>query len=406
MPGIKCECCELVNSTDAKECRRCGALISAPGAAFSETGHREDRRDAPRIEDFPAGGFVESALKKRSRAVQVASVVALAAIAAAVVLNWRYLYNFALGPEPISAESLKTINSPDSLTRYYVSVEPDKVFKTGIQAVEQTFDEYSNNVEKEEVISDYFAISFDQKLLLVEAPAGRIPQRFTGALVELSPDAKGQVVAKIMMKNPETKGAFLPVMLDATDFRQPGYIGFAIGGILLVLACWGLYQTRIWRANAERHPFMKQLARYGAPSELATKIDAEVAAGTGIVPMGSVTLTPSFLLISNPWGAKALPLKDVVWAYKRVVKRSVNFVPVGKTYSAVLHDRLGKRIELRRFGGEQRTDHALISLRQQAPWVLVGYSQNLANAWRSERQQMVAAVDDRRRQVESTAQQT
>ncbi|MGH9759239.1 MAG: DUF6709 family protein [Blastocatellia bacterium] len=406
MPGIKCECCELVNSTDAKECRRCGALIAAPGAAFSQTGHRENQRYAPRIEDFPAGGFVENALKKRSRAVQVASVVALVAIAAAVVLNWRYLYNFVLGPEPISAESLKTINSTDNLTRYYVSVQPDRVLSTGIQAVERTIDEDTNIVEKEEVVSDYLAISFDQKLLLLEAPAGKIPQRFTGALVELPPDVKGQVLAKIMTKSPEAQGAFLPVMLDATDFRQPGYIGFAIGGILLILACWGLHQTQTWRANPERHPFMKQLARYGAPSELAGKIDAEVAAGTGVVPMGSVTLTPSFFLISNPWGAKALPLKDVVWAYKRVVKRSVNFVPIGKTYSAVLHDRLGKRIELRRFGGEQRTDHALISLRQTAPWVLVGFSQNLAHAWRSERQQMVAAVDDRRRQVESAAGQT
>src|SRR5438034_340683 len=47
-------------------------------------------------------------------------------------------------------------------------------------------------------------------------------------------------------------------------------------------------------------------------------------------------VTDQFLLRSTFFSFDVLRLSDLLWAYKKVTKHSVNFIPTGKTYDAVL----------------------------------------------------------------------
>jgi hypothetical protein len=51
---------------------------------------------------------------------------------------------------------------------------------------------------------------------------------------------------------------------------------------------------------------------------------------------GGWLVTDKFLVQSTLFSFDLLRLYDLLWAYKRVTKHSVNFIPTGKTHQAVL----------------------------------------------------------------------
>ena len=185
-------------------------------------------------------------------------------------------------------------------------------------------------------------------------------------------------------------------MLDATGFRTPGWIGLAICLPLYVLGIWNVTKALRRMARPERHPIGRALARFGKPTEIAAAIDAEIKED-GRVPVGRATLTRSWFLRPSTFGMDVIHASELVWIYKKVTKHSTNGIPTGTTFTTVIHTRYGGAVEVA--GNERLTECLLQELHQRAPWVLAGFDQQLAGFWKSDPGGVVAAVDDRRRQV-------
>lgn len=91
----------------------------------------------------------------------------------------------------------------------------------------------------------------------------------------------------------------------------------------------------------------------------------------GIIDLGSYNLTNKFIFKDNNFSFELFILSDLHWIYKKITKHRVNFVPVGKTYCAVLNFKSGKCIEIS--GSEENVDKNLIILVTLCPWVKLGY---------------------------------
>ena len=327
-------------------------------------------------------------------AVNGGIVIVLCALA---LLNGRYLFNFILGPFPTDRKTLVSIADPNQTFDYYVTID-GKVIPPAIgREVEQRINKHTKKVESETVKAEYAVASISNRLLVIKFPgrADASQQQFTGTLVPMPGDMWAKLTQGPENKKHGMDEVFLPYMLDATGFRTPGWIGLGIGLPLYVLCIWNVTRAIRRMAKVERHPISQGLSRFGTPSEVAAGIDAEVKELIRL-PSGKVTLTRSWLLNSSTFGLEVFHVNELVWIYKKVTKHSVNFVPTGSTYAAMIHTRYGGSLEV---PAAHLTDGLLQQLVERAPWVLCGFDEQLAGYWKSDPGGVVAAVDDRRRQV-------
>jgi hypothetical protein len=83
----------------------------------------------------------------------------------------------------------------------------------------------------------------------------------------------------------------------------------------------------------------------------------------------------------------------VIWAYKKVTKHYTNFIPTGKSYAVVICSRDGRSLEIT--SKQKKADGMLEELARRWPWILLGYSDELAAAWKSNRDAVIGVVDAR-----------
>jgi hypothetical protein len=93
----------------------------------------------------------------------------------------------------------------------------------------------------------------------------------------------------------------------------------------------------------------------------------------------------------------ATRLEDLAWMYGKVTQHRTNGVPTGKTYSTLFWDRHGKLLTVN--GKEQAMQDTLQAVYSHAPWAIVGYKTEIEKAWKSNRQSVLAAVEQRRSEV-------
>jgi hypothetical protein len=338
-------------------------------------------------------GYVGRQIERSNRNHLIANTCLLLALVAAAGTSWRYLYNFARGPFPMDRQTLLASTLPGQLQKYYVTVQADKTFDTGIAQYE-TEEGNAHPRAGDAVTAYYYAAQIGDRLLLVKSPQATQATQFAGALVPTSSEEQMQVVARLEAKNPKLHSAFLPCMLDATGFRNAGYWGLGIGVPLLLLALWNLQKGLARKANPELHPIVMRLARYGSPQTVAMEIESEVSAEAGAPTPGRVLLTRSWLLRPNPWGLDIRRLEDLAWEYKKVTKHSVNFIPTGKTYSVMIWDKEGKSLEIS--CKELETQAIIAGVQRRVPWVVAGYSKDAQQLWRKQRAQFLQTVEKRR----------
>jgi len=204
--------------------------------------------------------------------------------------------------------------------------------------------------------------------------------------------SENAVVSPLERQYPQSKGMFLPTMLDATGFRNDGYWALAICLPLFVLAAWCLRLAHERRTQPQRHPILKVLASIGEPQELAASIDAELRIGAKKV--GKATATSSWILRPTTFGLNICQIERLIWVYKKVTRHYHNFIPTGKTFAALLWDRSGRAVEID--GSQEKIDELLAIVLGRAPWVVAGFDKELEHLSKSNWAAFVSAVDERR----------
>lgn len=150
-----------------------------------------------------------------------------------------------------------------------------------------------------------------------------------------------------------------------------------------------------WRylQDASSHPLVRRVASWGDPTGIA--LDAKREADSPRYKGGGWLVTDKYLIQRTAFTFDVLRLSDLLWAYKRVTRDSVNFIPTGKTYVGVLAC-YGGTAEVR--GRETKVDAVLTFAAERAPWAAFGFSEELSKLFRHKTQEFCSAVEQKRRE--------
>lgn len=339
-------------------------------------------------------GYIRQQIRRCNRNLLLSNALILAGVVLATCASWRYLINFALGPVALEKRDLHWNLDVNKEPFYHVTVAGDKVLDTGFREISREVERGTGKVRNERTTAHYVALVVDGRLLIVKSSTDQPGTTLTGSLEKLPSDVRTKFLFPVQEKQPELANLFLPYMLDSTGFRGAGYWGLGIGLPLLALALWNLIKVFGRMTNPERHPIARAVEHFGPLDEVDAAISAEVQQGGNLV-MKTTLVTPSWLLAPSWYGLQVIPVQEVLWVYRKVTNHSVNFVPTGKTHAAVICHHHGVReVE----GGEGPVQRLVEGIFERAPWILVGFDQELQGLWNHNAHAVYQVVEDRRKQ--------
>jgi hypothetical protein len=312
---------------------------------------------------------------------------ALALVGLFAFAQSRYVLNFLGGPYDLAAAELDSIGFVSEAPRYFARVTGSEALDTGIQEITVTT---QNGVETGRSVSaNYYALVVGDRLLVCKSRSG--PRTtFEGSLLPMPGDMEGQ-----LFQTPDMQGIrhrFYPFYLDDEAFRVPGY--WALGALLVFGFLLLKYGRPAWkhRGDPASHPLAERVQGWGDPVGVAVAARREARSPRAKGRNGWM-LTNQFLMRSTFFSFDLLRLSDLLWAYKKVTKHSVNFIPTGKTYEAVLVCYGGAATVQ---GSEKTVDNILTLASERTPWAVFGFTKELESCFNGSSEEFCAAVEQRK----------
>ncbi len=341
--------------------------------------------------------FIGKQIARTNRNLLIVNLLLVGAIAGLFYANAKYMINFFRGAEPVTAADLARAHSVDDRFRTFVRVEAKKSIPSGIRDIEQQVDKYTNKVESETTKAEYKYLLIGDRLLVVKTAPGTpdSTMSYSGELIPIPSDVSRAVIVPVQNDDPTLSDKFLPFMLDTVDYRTAGYWAVGLGVPTLLLSLWNLVRWWGRNQNPTSHPLYRRLTAYGNPEMLSHEIDAAVSAGRA--KFGNAFLAGPWIFQSTAFSLSFLNFDEIVWAYKKVTKHSVNFIPTGKTYAALVCGRTGTILTIP--AKEPVVNSLLQALMQSAPWVLFGYNAEIQGHWSKNRAGLAAVVEEKRKQL-------
>jgi len=327
----------------------------------------------------------------------VAWAVILLAGLGFVCYNARYVNNFFRGPFQLSANDLAQIDDADKAPRYFVTVAGGKIAEMGVQEFET---ETEDGVEKKSAYpsATFYAVQVGNRLLVVKspsAPRGNISGQLKPFYYDLSNDLFTGV------DSPLDSTQCYPFYLDTQGFRTSGYWGIAVAVLVIVLLVALARPALLRLRDIETHPAVKRARLWGDPIGISVEAEREFNGQVRYKAAG-VVLTDNFAFQKGFFAFNLYRFHDLLWAYKKVTQRRVNFIPTGKSYSALLHF-YGGNINF--MAKEKQVEEVLQFAGARAPWAVIGYSAELNKLFTKQVANFCAAIEARRRDLAAKSSQ-
>lgn len=308
--------------------------------------------------------------------------------------KYRYARDFVAGPFPMSASDLEGITDPGQGPHAYITVAGAKAVDTGIKEITTTT---RNGIKQSErVTAGYFAVLVGKRFLIVKSRV-RPNDMIQGGLKPMPEQLRRRLVSSYGPGRVQQN--ILPLLLETEGFRYPGYWAIGIGIVLLFCLYRYLRPAMSVRQDVSRSPVIQRVRKWGDPVSLAVEIENEYRQSVECKSRG-FHVTPKYLIQDSFFTFNVLRFQDLLWAYKKVTRHSVNLIPTGKTYEAILVFYGGSATVP---GKQAGIDEILKSAREKSPWAFFGFSDELAGAFKHDTQKFCAAVEARRQQLSQKA---
>jgi uncharacterized protein DUF6709 len=336
---------------------------------------------------------MESWVLKMIRTAALRRVIVWGAVLAIGVLfflsNSRYVGNFLRGPFALDRAALDSIGEVGAAQRYFVRVTPERTIDTDIR--EYTTHTSAGVETSREVSGAYYALALGDRFLIAKT-GGDAPTVAEGSLEPLPADLESHLFDSKEME--AIRPRFYSFYVNNESFRLPGYIAIAVAlvlGLLLVkiaAPAWRYYR------EPESHPLLQRIASWRV-DPLGVAVEAERDFNTPRFREGNGwKVGDKYLIRSAFFTFDLLRLTDLLWAYKKVTKHSINFIPTGKTYDAILVCYGGSATIKAK---EKRVEEMIRFAAERAPWAVIGYSAEVAKMFNKDQRAFTAAVEARRK---------
>lgn len=284
------------------------------------------------------------------------------------------------GPHQVEASTIAAARSVAEIPVSFVSVDAADAIDTGL-VYQKT------RGGKVESSKTYWAIRCGEKVLLVLAEE-RPKARVEGTLERMSSDLRGR------FDGPQA-AELVPMVLEEGDPRVLTFLGDLLlaGGAGL----FGWLFSRSFRRvqDPSLHPAVARFGGRDARSAASARIEAELADSATVRFCGH-DLTPHFLVDQRSYRFNVRSFDDLVWAYRKSTKHSVNFIPTGSTHAAVLCFADGAEVTLDGGRSETTVQQILGCVEVRAPWAIHGFDARTESFWAKDRAAIVTAVAERR----------
>jgi hypothetical protein len=285
---------------------------------------------------------------------------------------------------------LNKIGDISAAPNYFARVTGLKAIDTGIQQI--TIRKRSGVETNRSVSGKYYALVIENRFLIVKSSSA-VHATVEGELKAMPADLESKLFNAPPMQS--IRNRFYPFYLDDASFRFSGYCGivaFLVFGFSLV---WLGFPA--WRhlQNPSSHPVLYRVSSWGDSIGISVEAERESSTPRYFKSGWDWLLTDNYLIKSKFFTFDLLRFSDLLWAYKRVTKHKVNFIPTGKTYEAVLVCHGGTATA----NSEENTiDLILTFAAERAPWAVFGFSKELEQLFEKNNRDFCFAVEQRRRQ--------
>lgn len=177
------------------------------------------------------------------------------------------------------------------------------------------------------------------------------------------------------------------------QFGKPSNIAewdyLAISAFMMI-AFINMVKVFIWNSKPVLHPLCKYMRRQGDLEELVTAIDAD-AFKAGTSEESQIFVAGSWIVYQGFFKINMIPLSDVVWFYVKAPGRKRH--GSGKSIFIVL-TKDGKA-HLLKYLEKDQNENPATAVSRQAPWSFAGYSEKTVSRWKTNRKEMIDAVQTR-----------
>ena len=324
--------------------------------------------------------FIGEQVRRTNRNLLLVNLFLVISFGMLTISQHKLLKSYFLGATKV--EPAELAKAELGLERDIVEVNNPAVMPSGYRTV----------VRKgggEDVKAEYLLMKVGDRMMIVKTQAGNKGPQFKGVVGPM--DLKLSLALQKDIKSDAVRERLLPVMLDTTDYDSD-VLGYLVVGLPLgLLGVWNLKKWMNRAADPVESPVVKQLEHRGGLMA-CQQIDCEMAQSSGRI--GKAILTKSWILVPGFFSLKAMHIEDVVWAYKKVTRHRVNFVPVGSTYTAVVCTANGKSVEV--LDSDAKVKELLVSIAVKAPWAITGFNDDVQTLWLKNRDALLLAVNQRR----------
>jgi len=333
-------------------------------------------------------GFIGQRIAATAKTLHYVGVVLLLAALVFGLACARTFINVMKGPTQFDEIRLASITNPAVELHNYATIQGLSTISTEITSTEKTT---SNGVTSQRTTGEYMGTIVGKHILFVKAKPGQIATTYTGEIVPLPSDIKKQVFSN--MEDQDLEAMTLPVMLDATGiYGHDLILAYVAVGVLMLSGLWAFIQSKRRTETPESDPLCRALSVYGPLVSVVPQIDGEFRAGNSV--LGGATFTLNWVIVCSLGRSLVMRRDEIIWAYKKRTRHSVNFIPTGTSFAIILRDARGKLVELS--ASEQQVDSYLSSLERQTPWVVFGYDSKLEKHYNKQRQGFAQAVIERK----------
>lgn len=323
------------------------------------------------------------------------TVITCAVVAAVSLLilssQHRYLRNFFAGPYAMGEAELAAIPDIDEAPHYFAQIQGSKALSTGIEKVTIR---KKHGQEVGRTVLTYYGLRVGNRFLIVEG-AAEMPTLVKGELETFPDDLAQKIFGREGMA--DLRDRFYPFYLTTDSFTSRGYVGLIALGLL-----WGfmlLLGIPAWRIlrDPNRHPLVQRVEKWGPLNVQSEAIQAELTHESRLT-VGDWTATPNYLIRTSFFSVDVYRFQDLLWAYKKITKHSVNFVPAGKSFELLLFF-YGGQVEIS--GTMSALDSLLQYASQRTPWAAFGYTEQIENLFKNQTRQFSSFVEERRQKMQS-----
>ncbi len=326
-------------------------------------------------------GAILEAIRKENRSSVTAAVVLTAIVLGVLLLNWKYVYNFAAGPFRFDAALAA---SPG--VREFVRAE-GTLLPTGMSQ-ETTVRLFRGVVETRSISASYMAMLAGDRFLMVKVKPEFSGKVVEGRLVPLPESIRTSLASETGAAGADK--AFYPHLLEQKSYRWDANLFVMVATPLLPLCLLFLGYVSWQAARVERHAGLKRLSRLGPWPTVVGRVESALAAAGPKAKAGPLWITRDWLV---GLGSSVLlyPAADLVAAglktstTKSGPKHTLHFFPRGQ----MLADTLDVSAD------EGRA--VLAALAERMPWTVKDDVAVFEKRWSADRDACAREADAQRR---------